>query len=73
MHYYTPFYFPLFIFFLRRLAEGQIYSRDVRINEYMDIFCPQFDMDTPEENMLQFVIYNVSEEAFIDCNFDQSK
>ena len=57
-----------FSFFITyRLAEGNILSRNVRINEYMDIFCPQFDTDTPEKDLLQFVIYNVSEEAFMSC------
>ena len=54
--------------FLCRLSGGRILYHDVRIDEYMDIYCPQFDTDTPEEKMLQFVIYNTSEEAFAECD-----
>lgn len=39
------------------------------MNEYMDIFCPQFDLDTPREQMLKFAVYNVSKDTFHDCNF----
>ena len=39
------------------------------MNEYMDIFCPQFDLDTPREQMLKFAVYNVSKDTFHGCNF----
>ena len=35
----------------------------------MDIFCPQFDLDTPREQMLKFAVYNVSKDTFHGCNF----
>nr|CAB3241347.1 EphrinA-b ephrin precursor [Phallusia mammillata] len=49
------------------LGNGQIYHINVKMNEYMDIFCPQYDADAPEAQVLKFVIYNVSYQSFQAC------
>ena len=48
-----------------RLSKGKLYQKDVRIGEYMDIICPQYDVD--ETNIMTFVIYNVTKEVFDTC------
>jgi len=45
----------------------------VHVNEYMDIFCPQYDADAPESEVLTFVIYNVSQESFEGCTRPQGE
>ena len=35
------------------------------MNEYMDIFCPQYDADA--KTTLKFIIYNVSKKSFETC------
>ena len=53
----------MYIFF--RLTAGKIYHHDVKIGDYMDITCPQYDVD--ETNIMTFVIYNVTKQVFDSC------
>jgi len=50
---------------------GEVFYRDVNTNEYMDLFCPQFDSDVTNEDMLKFTIYSVSEKIFNQCSRTQ--
>lgn len=49
-----------------RLLEGPL-LRKVKIDDYMDITCPQYDIDDPESERLQFNLYNLSFEAYKNC------
>ena len=42
-----------------------VHNLQVHIDEYMDIFCPQFDADAP--STLKFIIYNVTKQSFDQC------
>ena len=37
----------------------------MKIGEYMDVICPQYDVD--EINIMTFVIYNVTKQVFESC------
>jgi len=47
------------------LSKGKLYQKDVKIGEYMDIICPQYDVE--ETNIMTFVIYNVTKQVFDSC------
>ena len=49
-----------------RLSNGNIFHHDIKIGEYMDIICPQYDVD--EINIMTFVIYNVTKQVFENCD-----
>jgi len=48
-----------------KLSKGRVFQHDVKIGEYMDIICPQYDVD--EINIMTFVIYNVTKDVFDSC------
>ena len=50
---------------LNRLLPSRIFYQIVEIGEYMDIICPQYDLD--ETNVMTFVIYNVTKQVFDSC------
>ena len=43
-----------------------MFQQEVKIGEYMDIICPQYDVD--ETNVMTFVIYNVTKQVFESCS-----
>ena len=47
------------------MSKGRVFQHDVKIGEYMDIICPQYDVD--ETNIMTFVIYNVTKQVFDSC------
>jgi len=51
-----------------KLSPGKIFYHDVTIGEFMDIICPQYDVDEDESKMMTFVIYNVTKEIFHSCS-----
>jgi len=48
-----------------KLSSGNVFQHNVKIGEYMDILCPQYDVD--EINVMTFVIYNVTKQVFDSC------
>jgi len=51
-----------------KLSKGKIFKHEVTIGEYMDIICPQYDVDEDKANILTFVIYNVTKDEFDKCS-----
>jgi len=49
-----------------KLADGNVFRHDVTIGEYMDVICPQYDVE--ETNIMTFVIYNVTRNVFESCS-----
>jgi len=48
-----------------KFSSGKIFYKNVKIGEYMDITCPQYDVD--ETNIMTFVVYNVTKQVFESC------
>lgn len=55
-----------------KLARGNVFKHEVTMGEYMDVICPQYDVDEDKANMLTFVIYNVTRDAFHHCSSKNS-
>jgi len=51
-----------------KLSPGRIFHHDVTIGEYMDVICPQYDVDESKDEMMTFLVYNVTKEVFHSCS-----
>uniref|UniRef100_H2Y9D9 Ephrin RBD domain-containing protein n=1 Tax=Ciona savignyi TaxID=51511 RepID=H2Y9D9_CIOSA len=53
------------------LSVGKQFELEVHMRDYMNIFCPQYDPKASD--VLQFIIYNVSEKSFNQCTASESE
>ncbi|KAI4905772.1 hypothetical protein NFI96_027781 [Prochilodus magdalenae] len=44
------------------------YTVEVAINDYLDIYCPHYEVPLPQERMERYVLYMVSYDSYITCN-----
>ncbi|XP_066503746.1 ephrin-A2-like [Hoplias malabaricus] len=50
-----------------RFVHGE-YTVEVAINDYLDIYCPHYEVPLPQERMERYVLYMVSYDSYITCN-----
>ncbi|XP_017569763.1 ephrin-A2 [Pygocentrus nattereri] len=50
-----------------RFVHGE-YTVEVAINDYLDIYCPHYEVPLPPERMERYVLYMVSYDSYITCN-----
>lgn len=60
-------WFFFWFFFPSRFVHGE-YTVEVAINDYLDIYCPHYEMPLPPERMERYILYMVSYDSYITCN-----
>uniref|UniRef100_A0A4W4HRS1 Ephrin RBD domain-containing protein n=1 Tax=Electrophorus electricus TaxID=8005 RepID=A0A4W4HRS1_ELEEL len=50
-----------------RFVHGE-YTVEVAINDYLDIYCPHYEVPLAPERMERYVLYMVSYDSYITCN-----
>ena len=54
----------------RRFHQGD-YTVDVSINDYLDIYCPHYEVPFPRERMERYILYMVNYDGYRTCNISQ--
>lgn len=62
-------YLTSFILFLR-FHHGD-YTVDVSINDYLDIYCPHYEIPLPADRMERYILYMVNYDGHASCDHRQ--
>lgn len=59
-----------FLFLFLRFHHGD-YTVDVSINDYLDIYCPHYEIPLPADRMERYILYMVNYDGHASCDHRQ--